>query len=300
MLKNFTIPVFMFLMLASYGQKSTLLQNVNFRAKDLKHGLNEIGDSLILTSEKTIYSVEIFNQDFEKVVDVAANETKIPLNDTPLGRLVVQAKMQNKRIIMTLLRHEEIEIISEEQLESDPISNTVIPERDMRYADVISKTNPRIIEHDVALNAKNESIFVMVVQTPVKHEIEKPIVRNEELPRSDMKSRRSLSSMLNWKPKKANTSSKVFWISYLVNSGTNSAKSMRMVSHSEADELISRYKLENKTQQGKLNKLTIWEVYDANNFIKKQSENRDYVHSSESDLFDVIPYFTSEAPSKLY
>ncbi|MEO1031839.1 MAG: hypothetical protein AAFX55_10570 [Bacteroidota bacterium] len=300
MLKNFTIPVFMFLMLASYGQKSTLLQNVNFRAKDLKHGLNEIGDSLILTSEKTIYSVEIFNQDFEKVVDVASNETKIPLNDTPLGRLVVQAKMQNKRIIMTLLRHEEIEIISEEQLESDPMSNTVIPERDMRYADVISKTNPRIIGHDVALNAKNESIFVMVVQTPVKHEIEKPIVRNEELPRSDMKSRRSLSSMLNWKPKKANTSSKVFWISYLVNSGTNSAKSMRMVSHSEADELISRYKIENKTLQGKLNKLTIWEVYDANNFIKKQSENRDYVHSSESDLFDVIPYFTSEAPSKLY
>ena len=75
----------MFLMLASYAQKSTLLQNINFRAKELKHSLNERGDSLILQSEKTIYSVEIFNQDYEKVVEVGGNATTIPLKGTPTG-----------------------------------------------------------------------------------------------------------------------------------------------------------------------------------------------------------------------
>ena len=64
MRKLYTI-VFLLLTMLSYCQKSTLLQNVNIRAKELKHSLNKTGDSLILEAERTIYRVEIFNRDFE-------------------------------------------------------------------------------------------------------------------------------------------------------------------------------------------------------------------------------------------
>jgi len=54
--------VFLLLTTSIYGQKSTLLQNINVRAKELKHSLNKTGDSLILEGERTIYKVEIFNK----------------------------------------------------------------------------------------------------------------------------------------------------------------------------------------------------------------------------------------------
>ena len=336
--KNFIILVFMFLMLVSYGQKSTLLQNINFRAKELKHGLNEVGDSLILASDKTIHSVEIFNQDFEKIVDVGANETKIPLTGTPLGRLVVQARMPDKRIIMTLLRHEEIENIPEETLADESALNIEV-EREFIYADVVSSTKPilfeynvalkvkkeqvfifvpapkepevdiservitraavipknlpSIIEHNVALNTKEEQIVLRAIEIPIKPAVETPKLNIEEQPQPIRNSTQKLSSLLNWKREKTSTSSKIFWIAYVVDSGTNSRKSMRLVSHFEADELISKFKLETKSQQGKLNKLTIWEVFDSINFIKEQTENPNYVYSEESELFDVNPYFAS-------
>ena len=79
MLKNFSLLVFMLLAIFTYGQKSTLLQNINFRAKELKHSLNKTGDSLILKSDKTIYSVEIFNQNFERIVEIGDKNAKISL-----------------------------------------------------------------------------------------------------------------------------------------------------------------------------------------------------------------------------
>lgn len=89
-----------------YGQKSTLLKNINYRASELHHSLNKVGDTLILKGERTIDKVEIFNSDFQKAYIVNRLDTKIPLTDIPVGRFVTEVKVNNKLIIITLLRHE--------------------------------------------------------------------------------------------------------------------------------------------------------------------------------------------------
>lgn len=294
MLKNFTILVFMFLMMASYGQKSTLLQNINFRAKELKHSLNKDGDSLILESEKTIYSVDIFNQDFEKTVEVDDNEIKIPLNGTPLGRLVVQAKMADKRIIMTLLRHVAIE--------EKPIIKKHRPR--LKTTDLVAFEDINLSLKVNAFGVDTRTVLlikpiepIITTTIPQENPIEIATTEKEEpiSSQNNVSNRQnnSIANMLNWKPKKDNISDKVFWISYVINNGTNSSKKMKMVTHIEADELITKHKAELKTNQGKLNQLTIWEVYNTAKFMEKQVENPDYINSIVSNLFNVKPYFSS-------
>lgn len=97
--------LFLFLTLWCYGQNSTLLQNIDYRAKELKHSLNKTGDTLILNSERDIIKVDIFNSDFEKTFLVNDRSTKIPLVNFPNGRYVTQVKVHDKLIIITLLRH---------------------------------------------------------------------------------------------------------------------------------------------------------------------------------------------------
>ncbi len=96
-----------------YGQNSTLFQNINYRAQELKHNLNNSGDSLILNSNRTIYSVEIFNKDFEKRFTVNSINATIPLNEIPVGRYTTEVKLNDKLIIMTLLRNKPILVTSE-------------------------------------------------------------------------------------------------------------------------------------------------------------------------------------------
>ncbi|MCT4628929.1 hypothetical protein [Winogradskyella sp.] len=107
MKKEYTI---LLLLLTSfiYGQKSTLLKNINYRATELHHSLNKTEDTLILKGDYTIDKVEIFNNDFEKVYLINNKKTKIPLHDIPVGRFVTEVKTNNKLIIITLLRHENL------------------------------------------------------------------------------------------------------------------------------------------------------------------------------------------------
>ena len=100
--------IFLFLTVSLYGQKSTLLQNVNVRAKELKHSLNKTGDSLILEGKRTIYKVEIFNNNYEESLIVKDSKVTIPLNNVPVGRFVVEAALPDRLIVITLLRNEAI------------------------------------------------------------------------------------------------------------------------------------------------------------------------------------------------
>ncbi|MBL85910.1 MAG: hypothetical protein CMO82_04545 [Winogradskyella sp.] len=92
-----------------HGQKSTLLKNINYRASELHHSLNKTGDTLILRGERNIDKVEIFNSDFQKAYIVNSLDTKISLADIPVGRFVTEVKVNDKLIIITLLRHETFE-----------------------------------------------------------------------------------------------------------------------------------------------------------------------------------------------
>ncbi|MFP4846964.1 hypothetical protein [Winogradskyella sp. PE311] len=238
MFKSYFLLFFIILSFGLYGQKSTLLQNKNFRANELKHNLNKEGDTLILESKKTIYSVEIFNQDYTKSINIDSTKAKIALNDTPLGRLVVQAKLVDKRIIMTLLRHKDFDEITNETKEDN------------------------------------------IVTTP-------------------QPKKQGVSSLLNWKSKKSKANvEKFYWAIQESNSGSNSYKSMKLVSTKELLKMIQKNKVEVNTEQGKFNKLTVWEVYDTAKFMEKQVANPEYVFSTTSSLFNTTPYFSSIGNAK--
>ncbi|WP_299519638.1 hypothetical protein [Winogradskyella sp.] len=293
MLKNFFSLVFMALMIVCYGQKSTLLQNINYRAKELKHSLNEKGDTLILESAKTIYSVDIFNQDYEKTVEVKGNETAIPLHDTPMGRLVVQAKMSGKRILMTLLRHEKIEYTPANTSSDETL---ILSRPKLQYLNSSLKPKIKFKVTDKASILKLKTIVIPFFNIQ-KQELETENILvttpSEDDEVHQQRPKTSLSSMLNWKPKKKIKSNRLFWICYVVNNGTNTRKIMKMMRHNEVDQLINRLKIENKTSQGKSNTLTVWEIYNSSKFMEQQVANPDYIHSTTSDLFNVVPYYNS-------
>ena len=107
-MKYIYLTAFMLVTVLSHGQKSSLLQNVNNRAKVLKHKLNKTGDSLILNSEKVIEKVEIYNSGFEKKFPIFNNNAKIPIANIPSGRYVTEVKLPGKLILITLLLEDNI------------------------------------------------------------------------------------------------------------------------------------------------------------------------------------------------
>ena len=246
MSRIFLLPLFIFSTLICYGQKSELIQNINYRAKELKHSLNESGDSLLLQSDRTIYSVEIFNSGYEKKVKIDSTIAKIPLDDTPLGRFVVEAKLIDKRIVMTLLRSE---LINEPELKDDVIEENLTVNDILNSADTEKKTT----------------------------------------------SNYSPSAILNTRLKtKSNENLKYYWVIVETNTGNSSSKIMRLVNEALVFKIISKNKLETQTAKGKLNTLTVWEVYNTTKFMREQLRNPDYINSTTSTLFNVEPYFITK------
>jgi hypothetical protein len=276
MLKNFFSLVFIALSVACYGQKSTLFKNINYRAEELSQNLNKEGDSLFLSCEKTIYKVVIFNDDFDKTIKVRSKKIDISLHDIPQGEFVVETRIPNKRIIMTLVRHEEF---TSDYIEgTDTVQSLSQGNKDLTKAENTS-------QQQLAQGA----------------EIEGNKRKGKEGYSGQSKRRAmSVSNMLNSSQKQKNTTNnKIFWISYVVNSGTSSRKTMKMMRQHEVDKLINRLKRENKTEQGKLNTLTVWEIYDSRKFLKAQLSNPNYINSKISDYFNVIPFYSSETDKEL-
>lgn len=153
--------VFLLLTTSVYSQKSTLLQNVNVRAKELKHSLNKTGDSLILEGKRTIYKVEIFNNDYEQSLIVKDSKVIIPLNNVPVGRFVVEAALPDRLIVITLLRNEALSPINE----PNPRKNTSLFGRDITSKPIIAESNPKkegaetsvaVIDNELKLSDKKE------------------------------------------------------------------------------------------------------------------------------------------------
>lgn len=169
--------VFLLLTISIYGQNSTLLQNVNVRAKELKHSLNKTGDSLVLEGERTIYKVEIFNKDFEQSLVVKDSKVTIPLNNIPVGRFVVEAVLPDRLIVITLVRNEALSPAinipnprRKTSLFGDSPSKIVIAESIPEKEEVESKvavinnkldlSDKKIVETDETLAVTNETIVL--------------------------------------------------------------------------------------------------------------------------------------------
>jgi len=106
MFKNVCTLLILLSSIIIYGQNFTLLKNYNPKTKELKHSLNKTRDSLIMECDKSILKVEIFNEDFEKIITINDLNAQIALHDIPVGKFVVEAKLADKIIIMNLIKHD--------------------------------------------------------------------------------------------------------------------------------------------------------------------------------------------------
>ncbi|WP_299125121.1 hypothetical protein [uncultured Winogradskyella sp.] len=310
---------FAFLLLTTlgYGQKSTLLQNVNTRAKELKHKLNDTGDSLILKCERTIYRVEIFNKDFEKSLIVKDSKVKIPLKDIPVGRFVVEAVLPDRLIVITLLRNEII---------NNPVNITRPNRKVSLFGDTTlasndtSVTTPevKIEEPKLAVVNKKEQVIdkkPIKINRKVASAKKKPIVRATRnltslKPRESLLELEStvidlkrpannnrLSSAHNLQPNSANKRVQAYWIVYQTNNRHSSGREMRFGDDALVDKMISHINLDKRTVAGKDNELTVWEIYDVSAFLKYKMKNPDD-YSKEAECFNKVPYFkTGKNPS---
>ena len=68
---------------------------------------------MILGAERKIHSVAIFNSNFERRFLINNNSALIPLTEIPMGRYTTEVKLNDKLIIITLLRNEPLVMTSE-------------------------------------------------------------------------------------------------------------------------------------------------------------------------------------------
>lgn len=211
-----------------YGQQITFQKNVNSRANELIQSLSQNRDSLLLECKNSrIKQVDIFSDDYTDRIMVDSNTTKIGLKKLPLGNFVIQAKVDEKWIVMYLEKNEDVQIVS---------------------------SNPKIVDFEYMQSSGHTD------------------VKNTE-----------------------NTSSLYYWVVSESNSNFGSRKSMKLEYKEDVAKLISKNKLELKSDIGKDNKLHVYTVYNKSEFMTKQLRNPDYYKSTEeSNLFDNEPFYTSE------
>jgi hypothetical protein len=238
-----------FLILTSaitYGQTNLLIKNVNLRAKELQHNLNSSEDTLILEAARTIHKLEIYNHSFSKHIEVENKMVNVPLNQLPLGKLIVEVVLKDKRIILTIIRQSE----EDEPTDTAEVSNVSVTTE--------SATTESFIDSENTPEASNVTDFS-------EHEAPKPkkIVKS-------------------------------YWVEYIISNGNSSYKTLRFASKALVDKMVAKNKLEVKSVKGKLNKLTIWEVYDTTRFLRFKRINPNFSSAVESPFFNTKPYYDSE------
>ncbi|RZN84326.1 MAG: hypothetical protein EVB11_02655 [Winogradskyella sp.] len=251
-----------------YGQKSTLVQNVNFRAKELKHYLNKAEDSLILEGERTIYKVNLFNKDYDETIEVKNKKIKIPLYDLDIGRYVIEAILLDKRIIIVLFRNEPLLDTYATEVSSD-IEDTSDAFEDEK--DVASTEDNSVYEEtrkeETHFNSENISDLL---------NYKRPIVKKTFKKRKEKKHKYN------------------YWVYYEVNSGHYSRTIQKMATKKDIDRMIARNQLDVKTLKGQSNILKIWEIYNSSMFLKHKELDKDFINT-KSPYFNAIPYYTTES-----
>ena len=94
--------------------------------------------------------------------------------------------------------------------------------------------------------------------------------------------------------KKLFDENKMYWVVYESNSQFSSRRTMALKFVDEIDFLIDRIELELKTEEGKYNKLLVFDIYNKPKFIKRQHRNKEYYKSKKSKLFNTKPIYKAE------
>lgn len=249
-----TLCIIVFLLVASLvkSQNTTLIQNRNFRADELKHNLNSSGDSLILKGLRSIIKVTISNDDFSKTFRPIDKDAKIPLEGIPLGRFTTEVQLDNKLIIITLLRHETIESISRPlvSLNVQPPSQT----------ELIAQHKANGITNETSEDGLNQN--------------EGDLNENEgDLNQNEVREVR------------------FYWIVNLINKGQSSSRIKKLAELETVKRFIRKHEIDHRTKSGMYNELTIWEVYDTSKFMRYKRINPDYATTKHSDFFNTHPFY---------
>lgn len=250
MIKNICTLLILFSTVISYGQNFTLLKNNNPKAKELKHSLNHANDSLILGCETKIIQVEIFNEDYEKKIIVDDFKSQISLRDIPEGKFVVETKLDDKIIVLGLMRYDFI---------NETTSNST------RLGDKKDTAGGKGMMLDDKLNivksSPNKSIAFILTRTKTKTHTSKK--------------------------------QKFYWVVTKINNESGSSKTMKLANKESVDRMILKHKQELNSVSGKLNQLTIWEVYNTSKFMEQQMLNSEFFYSVTSDVFNTTPYYST-------
>ena len=257
-MRTLCITACLFVAYFANSQNTTLIQNRNFRALELKHHLNNSRDSLILEGVRDIIKVTISNDSFSKVFRVVNKKTKIPLAGMPLGRFTTEVQLDNKLIIITLLRHKTLNAISESLVSPNtPIttSNNLTPPH--RAATLSNLASESVVNENEGSN-KNEDLD-----------------KNEALDKN--------------KPRVI----RFYWVVNFINKGQSSTKLMKLADLETVNRFIRKHEVDHRTKSGMHNELTIWEVYDTSEFMKFKRMNPDYATAKSSDSFNTRPFYKS-------
>ncbi|WP_411895833.1 hypothetical protein [Winogradskyella sp. A2] len=297
MTRVFILILFMLSSVFAFSQKTSLLKNFNFRAKDLKHDLNKDGDTLLLESNQTIYQIEIYNSFYEKKVAINRYKSKIPITDLPEGRYVVEAVLSDRRIIMTLIRHVTakeallMEVgdisIAEPGIETESIPNETLAVIEINKEEFVESSTEEISEEVAIVDKKEEESIVEVSSEGIDNET----IASE---RDNTRYHHSPAALLNTRLKRpSERSNKYYWVVKEINNGNSSSKTKKLVQEDMIYKLIKQNKIEIKTASGRKNRVTIWEVYDTTKFMKGQSLDRNFITNSDSDCFNHTPFYTT-------
>jgi hypothetical protein len=86
-----------------------------------------------------------------------------------------------------------------------------------------------------------------------------------------------------------------YWVVSESNSNFGSTKTMKLEYKENVDKLISKNKLELKSEIGKNNKLLVYAIYNKSQFMTKQLRNSKYYKLVyDSKVFNVEPFYASE------
>ena len=86
-----------------------------------------------------------------------------------------------------------------------------------------------------------------------------------------------------------------YWVVSESNSNFGSTKTMKLEYKENVDKLISKNKLELKSEIGKNNKLLVYAIYNKSQFMTKQLRNSKYYKLVyDSKVFNVEPFYTSD------
>ncbi|WP_299227333.1 hypothetical protein [uncultured Psychroserpens sp.] len=223
-----------------------------------------------------LFTVSLFGQEitFQKNTSYAARKLKLIQKLNASGdSLILESEKKQIR---------QVDILNDTYLESIDVNSNAgkINLKKLPLGNYVVQAN--LGRHWIVMYLeKKEPINASLTETKVNESKDENVIKNAVI----------LEDNPNEVRFKENT---LYWVVYESNSPFSSNKTMGLKYFDEIQDLISKIKLELKSEVGQYNKLFVYEIYNRKKFMKRQLRNRKYYKSKKSKFFNVSPIYTSE------